>query len=170
MNKNDTYEYWSPDRKFGMIIEDSHITKMLEVCKNSGSYETGGIVVGHYTKNLDCAVVTDISFSPSDSRHGRSWFYRGVNGLQNWLNRLWNKREYYLGEWHFHPFSSTVLSRTDKTQMKKIAKSKGYFCPEPILLIIGGDPERDWKIRVYVCNKGHSFLQLAELGGKEGRG
>lgn len=160
MSKIKNYEFWSSDRKFGMIIEESHIAKILEACKNSGDHETGGIIVGHYTENLDCAIVTDVSLSPSDSRNGRSWFYRGVNGIQNWLNRLWIRREYYLGEWHFHPFAYAALSPTDKTQMKKIAKNKSYYCPEPVLLIIGGDPERDWKMRVYVCNKGHSFLEL----------
>jgi integrative and conjugative element protein (TIGR02256 family) len=160
MSKNESYEYWSSDRKLGIIIEDLHVSKILEACKNSRSYETGGIIVGHYNENLDCAVVTDVSLSPSDSKHGPTWFYRGVNGLQNWLNRLRNRKEYYLGEWHFHPFASAVLSRTDKSQMIKIAKSKKYICPEPILLIIGGDPKHDWMMQIYVCEKGKSFIEL----------
>jgi len=160
MSKNKNYEYWSPDRKFGIVIKEWHITKILEECKNSGYRETGGIVVGYYTENLDCAIVTDVSFSPSDSKHGRSWFYRGVNGLQDWLNRLWNRKEYYLGEWHFHPFASAVLSFPDKIQIKKIAKSKSYSCPEPILFIIAGDPKCEWKMHAYVCEKGKSFIEL----------
>lgn len=167
MKKNRSYEYWSPDRKFGIILELNLIEKMLEACKNSGSHETGGILVGHYNESLDCAFITDISLSPSDSRYGRFWFYRGVNGLQSWLNRLWKRQEYYLGEWHFHPFASTVLSARDKKQMRKIAKSKKYLCPEPILIIIGGDPSRDWMIQAYVCDKGKSFFELVYFNDRD---
>ncbi|BBO86674.1 hypothetical protein DSCO28_72400 (plasmid) [Desulfosarcina ovata subsp. sediminis] len=160
MNKNKNLEYWSPDRKFGMFIEQSLINKMIDACKVSGSHETGGILVGHYNDNLDCANLTDVSLSPSDSRYGRFWFYRGINGIQSWLNQLWKKREYYLGEWHFHPFVTAAISPKDKTQMKKIATSKNYHCPEPILLIIGGDPNNNWLMHAYVCDKGNAFIEL----------
>lgn len=160
MKKNRCCEYWSSDRKFGMVLEHDFIEKMLNACKKAGSHETGGILVGHYNENLDCAFVTDVSLSPSDSKYGRFWFYRGVSGLQAWLNRLWKRQEYYLGEWHFHPFASAAFSQRDKNQMKKIAKSKRYLCPEPVLLIIGGDPKHSWILQTYVCDKGKSFIEL----------
>ena len=163
MKTNRNYEYWSPDRKFGMTLEHDLVEKMLKACIDSGSHETGGILVGHYNEDLDCAFVTDVSLSPSDSKYGRFWFYRGVNGLQSWLNRLWKRKEYYLGEWHFHPFASAGFSSRDKHQMKKIANSKKYLCPEPILVIIGGDPKRDLMLRSYVCNKGKSFIELKHI-------
>jgi hypothetical protein len=108
--------------------------------------------------------VTDVSLSPSDSIHGRFWFYRGINGLQNWLNRLWRRREYYLGEWHFHPSASAVSSPKDRTQMKKIATSQKYHCPEPILLIIGGNPNGNWLMHAYRCDKGKTFIELMIAG------
>lgn len=157
------YEYWSSDCKFGMRIQDTHLTKIIESCKNYKIQETGGIIVGYYTKNLDCAVITDISLSPPDSKHGYSWFYRGITGLQHWLDRLWNNRKYYLGEWHFHPYASASFSQTDTSQMLKIATNKDYQCPEPLLLIIGGDLRKDWELRLYVCVKGKHFLELKRL-------
>ena len=154
------YEYWSSDRKFGMSIQGTHLNKILESCKESKAQETGGIIVGYYTKNLDCGIVTDVSLSPSDSKRGLIWFYRGISGLQRWLNRIWENNRYYLGEWHFHPFASASISQTDKFQMVKIATNKGYHCPEPILLIIGGNPTKTWEVRVYLCIKGNHFIEL----------
>ena len=66
------------------------------------------------------------------------------------------QRRYYLGEWHFHPFSNPSPSSTDEKQMKIISEDKSYSCPEPIFFIIGGDPNTncDYKAFVYVKSKG----------------
>lgn len=92
--------------------------------------------MGSYNDSLNCAVVSDASERPPDSKSGRTWLMRGTAGLQDWLNRLWNKseRRYYLGEWHFHPGGDSEPSRMDIKQMGKIARSSFYKCPEPILL------------------------------------
>jgi len=133
---------------------------MLIACKDAGTHETGGIIVGYYNENLDCAIVIDVSLPPLDSKFGRFLFYRGVNRLQSWLETLWKRKEYYLGEWHFHPFASAKPSLKDKIQMEKIAKSKKYGCPEPVLLVLGGDPQKNWIINAYICDKGKSFIEL----------
>lgn len=123
--------------------------------------ETGGIFVGEYSEEGDCALVAAVSGAPADSRAGRAWFYRGVRGLQVWLDRLWHReRKYFLGEWHFHPYAEPTPSGTDKRQLTEIAKASSYHCQEPILVIIGGDPKGEWRIRSFVFPRDHAFVEL----------
>jgi integrative and conjugative element protein (TIGR02256 family) len=115
------------------------LTEVLSRCRGFAPAETGGILVGYYNDALSCAVVTDASERPLDSKSGRNWLVRGTAGLQGWLDRLWcnNKRRYYLGEWHFHPGGVPEPSPTDTKQMGTIARSPSYKCPEPVLLLGG---------------------------------
>ena len=101
------YEAWSRDGKYGLRIPFEVLQKMLSFCQKVGNLETGGILVGYYNRCHDCAIVIDCSKPPQDSKLERYNFYRGIKGLQKWLNKLWNlgRRRYYLGEWHFHPFT-----------------------------------------------------------------
>lgn len=85
----------------------------------------------------------------------RMKFYRGVKNLAPWLSELWSStREFYLGEWHFHPSSLPTPSRTDIEQMNHIANDPKYHCPEPILFIIGGNPNKKWYSSCHIFLKG----------------
>lgn len=75
-------EFWSDSPVFGLKIESDTLARILESCRLSAPEETGGILVGYYTDALDCAVVTDASERPPDSKSGRTWFARGTIGLQ----------------------------------------------------------------------------------------
>lgn len=152
---------WSADRRFGLQVSSKSISKILEACREAGSVETGGILVGFYTELLDCAVVTDVSLPPTDSDSGLTWFRRGIVGLQRWLDQLWvRRRHFYLGEWHFHPHASPSLSKTDAIQMKTIALDAEYHCPEPVLLVVGGDPATAWEVGGYVFPQGTATVKL----------
>ena len=155
-------EFWSDDRRFGLRILKREVSKLLRICSDSGSMEAGGILVGSYAPTHDCAVVRAISGPPSDSRRGPTWFHRGVHGLQEWLDRFWNlSRHYYLGEWHFHSQGSPLPSQLDVCQLKDIANSALYKCPEPVLLITGGDPLVGWTAGACVFPRGEEPIQLS---------
>ena len=157
------FEGWTPDDRYGLRVSNSIMQKMLFFCKEPRGRETGGIIVGYYNRNHDCAIVTDCSGPPEDSKLGANWFFRGMQGLQEWIIQLWRKRQrrYYIGEWHFHPLSNTVPSGDDRAQMAKNAKSANLSCPEPILFIVGGDPERNWACDAYLftIDKGMAKLE-----------
>ena len=154
-------EFWSEDHRFGLQIAKKTMSYILKMCAVSKAYETGGILVGFYTTAHDCAVVTAASKAPSDSQSGRTRFMRGVRGLQRWLEYLWHRRHhYYLGEWHFHPYGLPYPSQTDIEQMSRIADAVHYGCPEPILLIVGGNPTAKWDVKVYVCPRGECPVEL----------
>src|SRR5690349_20144222 len=92
------WSFRSLDRRFGLYIPQTEVDKILRRCHKAGMEETGGILFGFYSPGFDCANVTIASAAPPDSKHGKTWFYRGIRGLQAKIDRLWHKREYYLGE------------------------------------------------------------------------
>ncbi|MDP9310779.1 MAG: Mov34/MPN/PAD-1 family protein [Chloroflexota bacterium] len=151
----------SADERFGLYIPQSEAENILERCCDAGIKETGGILFGSYAESLEWAHVSVASSAPPDSKQGTRWFYRGVRGLKVLIDNLWQKHEYYLGEWHYHPYSSAAPSLTDQRQMKTIAASKRYYCPEPILLIVGGDPMGVWGARAWVFPRGRQEIELS---------
>lgn len=136
---------------------------MLVACARASGRETGGILVGHYTDALDCAVVTRASRAPSDSKRGATWFVRGVRGLQRWISRLWHEGRYYLGEWHSHPGTDPTPSAIDIAQMRAIAGSSLYRCPEPILVIVGGGPRGGWCVNAVIVRERGPVVELGPV-------
>jgi proteasome lid subunit RPN8/RPN11 len=63
-------EFWSEDRAFGHKVPLQVLSQMLELSRSAAPKETGGVLVGYYTEARDCAVVTEVSGAPPDSRIG----------------------------------------------------------------------------------------------------
>lgn len=157
----DQYKFSTEDSKFGLLVECDLIDKLLVLCLESAEIETGGILVGYYNQPHDNAIVTDVSSAPDDSKRQRAMFHRGVRGLQPWLDRLWmRQRRYYLGEWHFHPFASPTASDTDISQLRRYSEKDSLRCPEPVLLIIGGDPQSVWTVKAYVAPRHRQVMEM----------
>ena len=96
-------ELRSSDGSFCLVIGDAQMTKMRKSCARAHPLETGGILIGRYNEDHDTALVSRVAESPADSKNGPTTFHRGTRGLQGLLKALWPRREYYLGEWHYHP-------------------------------------------------------------------
>jgi len=154
-------EFWSTDKRFGLKVPRMEVKEALRLCERSVPNETGGILLGRYSAAHDCAVVMAVTGAPADSHSGRTWFIRGVRGLQRTVDHLWGRqRGYYLGEWHFHPGGAPKPSPTDVQQMREIAGSEQYHCPEPVLLIIGGEPKGKWSAGAYVFPRASPYIEL----------
>jgi len=135
---------------------------MIKLCRKAGDRETGGILVGHYDGSLRTAVVARVSGAPRGSQHGAASFYRAVGHLQQLLDRLWSGGGgYYVGEWHYHPGGAPEFSQRDRTQMLEIARSREYSCPEPVLVIIGGDPNGAWRLSANVFLRSGEVIPLS---------
>ena len=132
-------EFWSNDRRLGLRLEPALIYRLQLLCVESGDLETGGILIGYYSSNQDCAVPTEITGAPADAQCGRTWFQRGIFGLKELLHLRWHeRRESYLGDWHFHPGGSCRPSGLDIASMRALARDKRARCPFPVLLVVGG--------------------------------
>ncbi|MFH1739504.1 MAG: Mov34/MPN/PAD-1 family protein [bacterium] len=152
------------DARFGLSINESIMDKILKLCREAANAETGGILVGHYTQNHDWAIVTDISGPPKDSGRAHASFIRGVKGLQKWLNHIWgSNRQYYLGEWHYHPFANAEASSVDTKQLKEHSENGPLMCPEPVMLIVGGNPNGLWEAKAYVYPKSKGLCAMDKL-------
>lgn len=155
MKETEFIHFRSVCGRYGVSFRHALLDMMLRECKKAGHNETGGIIWGKYNSNWDDAVITGFSPPPSDSHMGRFSFNRGIAGLQTKIQALWKKknREYYLGEWHFHPFASSAASSTDRQQMFAHANKPELQCPEPIMIIIGGNPRHDWDVNMAVYTR-----------------
>lgn len=154
-------EFWSEDRAFGLKVPAGTLSRMLELSRRNATKETGGVLVGYYTEARDCAVVTEVSGAPPDSRSGRTFFVRGTGGLQRWLNRLWRReRHFYLGDWHSHPGAAPRASPTDIAQLEEIARDESRKCPEPVALLIGGAAADANDAAAYVYPRGAGLIEL----------
>lgn len=155
------YLFQTSDKRFALKFSETIAENILKYCREAYPNETGGTIAGRYSDDRALAVVTQISGPPFDSKSGRTWFVSGIQGLKEWFKALWGRGEYYLGEWHFHPDGSSNPSSTDIEQMCKIAATKNYHCPEPLMLIIGGNPtKRNSSTQVFVFPRGQGFHEL----------
>lgn len=159
---SDALVFGSLDGQYGVTVPKRCIDSMLAHARSSSPSETGGIIIGRYSAALDHAVLTEVLGPPGDSQGWASGFVRGVRGLANKLAHLWSSSvpTYYLGEWHFHPFSAARPSGDDREQMLAIARSHAYRCPEPVLLILGGDPAGSWEITAHVYTRAGRDVHL----------
>ena len=156
----------STDGRFRLFIGADPLAHILDLCLDSHPLETGGVIIGRYNETLDSATVTRVTGPPPDSRRRRTAFYRGTQGLQELLRALWRKKEYYLGEWHYHPEGSPEPSSTDIRRMQEIAKSDDAKCPEPILLVVGADCEMT--THIFPCNQEAVRLTTEHDNGSSG--
>lgn len=150
----------APDGLFGLSIPTPVVRKILGYCARELPNETGGILIGRYNESLNMALVSEATPAPLDSRAGRTWFYRGTQGLSKRLNKAWQDGLYYLGEWHFHPLADSTPSETDRRQLRDIAKNERYHCADPLLLIVGGRPYRNWLASSYVFPRSKPEIKL----------
>ena len=72
----------------------------------------------------------------------------------------WKSREYYLGEWHYHPREAGQPSKGDNRQMVRIAESLDYNTPEPVLIVVGGS---DWEVLAHVFPLHSTAIGLSRL-------
>jgi integrative and conjugative element protein (TIGR02256 family) len=146
--------YTSDYQSFTVEFKREILLGIFKKCDIANRVETGGILLGKYSIDSSVAHILDYSGPPSDSQQRGRSFLRGVNGLKALIDRQWKVGQYYLGEWHYHPHSSSTPSQQDIHQMQQIAADPKYKCPEPILLIVGGSTLHGWEINVRTFQKG----------------
>lgn len=158
-----TWRGRTEDGAFAVVLDASVLIALDRCCGDAGSVETGGILIGRYSDDLTTAIVLEATSPPTDSKRGRTWFVRGVNGLREILGKRWQAKErtFYIGEWHFHPASSVEPSADDFTQMLKISRAREYNCREPLLLILGAKRHAGQPVfRAFVCPANYGPLEF----------
>lgn len=155
------------DGTFAVELPLSVLGALDRYCRDAGSVETGGILIGRYSDDLALAIVREATPPPTDSKGGRSWFVRGVSGLREMLGKRWRAKErtFYIGEWHFHPANHVEPSGDDFAQMIEISRAREYDCKDPLLLILGASKAEGERIfRAFVCSAAVTPLELRRVG------
>lgn len=139
------------------------LQQIVAECINAGLNETGGILIGHYSEDGSTAIVFEATARPADSLANRTTFQRGSKGLRSLLQNRWKAGKYYVGEWHFHPRGLPEPSSDDFESMKNIAANLNYQCPEPVMIILGGNPAGTYSLSASVFPFGDSPVRLREM-------
>jgi len=132
-----------------------------QYCRNSGELETGGILIGSYVENNTVADIKFCTGPTSDSKQWKTRFIRGKKGLLKLLNDYWiQKKQYYIGDWHYHPTLKAFPSQQDYSEIIKISKFEKLKCPEPILLIVAGDDNNGWDFNMTLVDSSGNLVNL----------
>ena len=156
MQRPNPQVFRTSDARFSLVIEETLLESLHRLCAASAPLETGGIIIGSYDEQGTTATVIRVKGPSADSRREHARFRRGTLGLQPLLERLWECKEHYLGEWHFHPGAWPNPSSDDIRQMESIAEDRDACCPEPLLIVVG----RNRSVTVHVFPRGETAIQL----------
>lgn len=140
-------------RRYNVNLDNKCYEQMLYYSDKANPYETGGILIGNYSLNLTTANILQITPPPKNSTYKKYSFYRSSTELKKILDAAWEQGYYYLGEWHYHPNKLAIPSKVDIKQMIDFSENRSLRCPEPILIIIGGNRD-SWKATVSVFSDG----------------
>lgn len=134
-------------------FEEKDLLSYVESHLRNKNCETGGMICGYYSENLLNATITEFCKPPKDSVFGRASFLRGVVGTENYFEKKWKEGQYYLGDWHLHPFSNPTASYQDLQQIEINSKDNKLMCPEPLMVIVGGSDNRDMNVYIFIEGK-----------------
>ena len=144
-------------------LPSSVINYLFDTCKNSRNKETGGILIGCYSSDQAKAYVHTVTTPPKGSIQTSNTFFRSNTGLFDVLNRYWIEGKYYIGEWHYHPRAAATPSHIDIAQMIQLSNNTDLKCPEPILIIVGGNAQKMY-FGVYLFEN-NALLSLKKCDG-----
>ena len=102
--------------------------------------ETGGMLLGYVNGNH--RVVTALIDAGPNAEHGSYRMlpdnvYQQVKLLEHFENT--NGRESFLGEWHSHPESAPMMSRTDRWTLHRVTTQGKHLPALPVMMIAGVD-------------------------------
>ena len=129
-------------KHLSVIMPDSILNKMEQLCESFYPNECGGILIGEYSDDLSQAEVKKIMVSKNNSGNRMS-FLREAKDANNFLKKLWriaSGTKYFIGEWHSHPAGAGYPSSTDDDAMYQVAKTSSCSCKRPVLIILNGGP------------------------------
>ncbi len=124
-----------------MVAPD--VAATIAQARGNGDVETGGVLLGGFDLDRKTLVVIAALPSPADSDAGRTYYERGIRGVQSKIEeveRITMRHVTYIGEWHTHPTgSSSAPSDLDNTLLGWVADLRQLFLMPGLLLILGDD-------------------------------
>ncbi len=123
-------------RKVELNIDENLLEDIASIGIKHYPNEFGGFLIGEYSNNFKNLNITDFIL-PNSYKGSPYLFERSALGLEEKFENIFKEKgNYYIGEWHTHPSSSTKFSKTDLDAMINIANCETVTIKNPILLIL----------------------------------
>lgn len=112
--------------------------------------ETGGVLIGYWSKPYTEVVITEMIGPGPCALHKRSCFSPDASYQDLEIARVYHESgrlHTYLGDWHTHPDASPYLSRIDRQTLRRISDYTPARAPVPLMGVLGfGTP---WSFQVW---------------------
>lgn len=133
-------------------LKSSVYEAMSEQSKFFHPYETGGCLLGYWTKPLEEVVICEIIGPGPNAKHSKFKFVPDHEWQASRIAAIYEESGYYysyLGDWHSHPnHSNTNLSWIDRRTLRKIATYPPARMPHPLMGIIAKG-ETSWLLKIW---------------------
>ncbi len=131
------------------------VSLMTEEANKQYPLETGGVLLGWKQKQE--FVIADVVGPGPTAKHDKHTFYPDhdwqVTNIETRF-RLSGGQLNYLGDWHTHPNTKAQMSSLDNSTLRHISIS----VPSPLMMILGGGVDGDWRDRACWCCVHQSFM------------
>lgn len=145
-------------------LANNVLSALVAECDRMSPLETGGVLLGYWTKPEECPVIT---YALGPGKHAihehtaflpdQEWHERAVAELYKASGR----RLQYLGDWHSHPNGGAALSDLDRRTLARIAASRAARSPRPLMLVMSPGPL--WQATVWQGFPRRGLLQRQRL-------
>lgn len=125
-------------------IAHAAIAEIIEEADNRYPNETGGVLLGWTLGGVP--YIREVLGPGPDATHGATGFHPDSDWQEGAIAEAYDRsgrRLTYLGDWHTHPRGVARPSRLDRATMRAIARHAPARCPQPLMLIVAGEP-RHW--------------------------
>lgn len=149
--------------QYTVSISEPCFHRISKIAKKHSPREIGASLIGCYSNDGFEAFILDTAPLSPDSKGSATSFYRGTSGLRKFFNGLLRDhdgRQYYIGEWHSHPYGPSAPSGIDDRAQSAIASDPRANCPECILVVFGGDLSSPTEMGAFVYSRTQERVNL----------
>lgn len=128
------------------------LSRVREEAQRRFPLETGGVLVGYWSKDYRAVLISDASGPGPTAEHGATNFAPDVAFQRAYVGDRYAESGRvctYLGDWHSHPNGGDSLSRTDIATLRRIATDKKARARTPLMAILSGE-DAAWSLTVWV--------------------
>ena len=153
-------------------LKCSVLKTMSEQAKLFQPYETGGCLLGYWTKPLEEVVICKIIGPGPNAKHSKMKFVPDYEWQTSKIATIYTESgcyDSYLGDWQSHPnHSSANIIWKDRRTLRKIASYPPARMSHPLMAIIARGESWDLKIwclelkdyKIFSIGKKREFKQI----------
>lgn len=119
-------------------LESDAVASMLEEGRRAHPMETGGLLIGYWSRN-DSAVVSRVIGPGPRAIQWTDSFEPDYGFQEAEIARIHIESqgvERYLGDWHTHPDGGLYLSAKDRDVLRRIADHEEVSTDQPLMLVL----------------------------------